>query len=1736
MTHPTQNLNQLNKQQRTELKTLLKQIKKLKPDEMLELIDYLDKTADLLVIFDETHCKVTTNGTTRIYSRTGNDLRDVIMTLFFGIEQHDDNWNAQGIFDFSITHNVKTTPEIERVIVDSADRLNTMAQQITDIFETFKAKIGDNIPSALSSLIKHISEAVLVSIMNRKKFMKVFTTTIAAKILIYCIETGIKYLDLFNMAKNLITKGQECWSSQGLTDFDFSSIQIEKILNIKTLAIPFLFTFLISSFYKIFTSGTPTTELVTATWKTFTKLPKEHSNILNTLKDILNFIGEFFNINVGKNAIKIKCSRLLEDITEMIKIKDNVGGQSRDQDEISYVFERAEKAFSLYENYLELVGECEKWGLKAEVKRLQAIKTQVEQLMKHYLAHAKYLQKDRKVPIFVLMRGEPGCGKTQFLNLLSNFASKLHKPELEDKYRITDIFTPALGSEYNDGYYPGVTSYIFDDLGTVADSVANPDPTFANLINMVNNAPFSLNMSKAEEKGKIFFDSPFIFATTNQEKWNTKSINNAGALARRTYLDILVEPNPDLVHTYIKDGQTCVKLDEAKIDALNVAEGHPPGHYNPKCSTLKVLLCGQLTRQEMSVNDILELLAEEYYRRKWSVNMKESTLNIVKDFEDKLATIEAKYKSQMLEEEEEFHDALEKQTFWNTFTTVTPERHLVNNRYLAMMQKINPDSSYNQAVRMKNLFEVVEVVYNTTKTVANSIMTTFSNLWEKFTWKKTFLASFSLITLGLGYLAYNYWTKEAPRRESQFRLYVVDNEWDWTILDKEKYLDFAKEITLAKNIEKHWGKCYLINSLGAELFDPFVIDVITNYAKYRTHFALGVRRRDMEKLRKIISVMRIAKKFDGFDELSIGDAHDIFSESRVYNDDVNKPRRNIESKTYNPDGNKVRVNIESKTYNPDGNKPKVNIESRVYNDDTNVPKRNIEGLDKSNFLDGLKTLFSQGHIDSTANALLRNRIPQSTGVVAVYDSNERKIGSMHLTMLKGRIGVTASHLLLGKPSFLKVYFVNKQPYEYSISELVFHEDTSRDLLFIEFPNRHEQFKDITKQFVIKSDFKHMTNTKGALYTYPNLADCDLSRSCYKSGNVYAVTTDYVIHTSLKDETAGIVRRLDGLTYDINTDFGECGSCLVMANPMLPRKIAGIHIAGQDASPSGLASVITQEYLEEVFVRCNWKSQVSYQIEKIYNLDSESELSNIIPEAPCHGVSILGKIIDSPRQPTKTSITRSAIHGVFPPETKPVNLRNTPEFDIFRLNSKKISLPTKKIDEKYLRMAVRDVCRTVNIGQDATLVRVFDTETAIAGIPNEKYVDGVKRQTSPGYPYIKAAGGDGKRTWLGYDGDYIIDKDVVDLVDIVIDNAKNLERTPNVFVDSLKDERNVIEKVDAGKTRIFSNGDFIHTIAMRKYTLGFSAHLMRGKIENESAVGIDVHTEWKKLADFLLRDNKTKFVAGDFSGFDGTLNAQILWAILDVIEDFYYNATEEDRRVRYVLFSDLINSIRLQNGVLYQCDHSQPSGNPLTVILNTLYNMIAIRIVYLICKKKASMRPHLSDFRKYVNFVAYGDDNLYGIDDCMIDIFNQHTVTAAFAEIGMVYTDEAKTNDGSVPPYRTFSEVGFLKRTFGKLEIGFRYPNIYLMCPIAQRTIRELCNWTKRSDDNLQATIDNIEDAFHEAFYHGEDFYNGFTEHVSKTFKHYCTINKLRANLKVKSWDELCDEHVERNFPQTGVLM
>lgn len=577
------------------------------------------------------------------------------------------------------------------------------------------------------------------------------------------------------------------------------------------------------------------------------------------------------------------------------------------------------------------------------------------------------------------------------------------------------------------------------------------------------------------------------------------------------------------------------------------------------------------------------------------------------------------------------------------------------------------------------------------------------------------------------------------------------------------------------------------------------------------------------------------------------------------------------------------------------------------------------------------------------------------------------------------------------------------------------------------------------------------------------------------------------------------------TYSSSTYPGDCGAPLFIEHNSLSNKLVGIHSAGGQGS--GVGQLITQEMLRRALNKMPLRYQCSVDVDLLGDfIEHDQEMSGSVPIKD--GLFVHGKLKDNMKVvgSSKTKIIPSVLQDeIVPHRTIPTILGKKGDIDPMEKGLRKFGKHTPLIDHRLIRLCGNDVANNFNMNPARLLkenfARVLTYEEAVMGVEDDEFLAPINRKTSLGFPFTYIYDHpDGKKDAFGHD-EWTLDtpmaRAIKEDVDTLIDNAAQGIQTGVYWTDTLKMERRDIAKVEQGKTRVFCAGPVHFTLAFRQYFLGFAAWIMHNRNFNEISTGTNVFSsDWDVIARKILSRAQGKkgssVGAGDFSNFDGSLSSQILWHILDMINEWYDDG-EENEQIRRGLWLNIVNAIHINHDVIYQCTHSQPSGCPLTAVLNSIYNSIVVRIVYiLIARDHCPSMANMIAFEKVVAMVAYGDDNLIGIHESIVAWFNMNTISEYFKIIGHEYTDESKSS--TFVNVKDLSECGYLKRKFIMDKVVNRH-----IAPLDINVILEIPQWTKKGLLTDEILIANIDVSMRELSLHEKDVFSFYV----KLFKKKC---------------------------------
>ncbi len=150
-------------------------------------------------------------------------------------------------------------------------------------------------------------------------------------------------------------------------------------------------------------------------------------------------------------------------------------------------------------------------------------------------------------PVSIFLTGPPGVGKTLAMTpmMLAVTARTIPK-EMVPAFTVNHndfIYNRQTENVFWDSYN-GQYNVIMDDFGQVVDVAGVSQNECMEFIRMVNSNSMDLHMAHLEDKGVTGFRAKFVWATSNVNKFNLKSIHSAAALTRRFMVSYMVVPAP----------------------------------------------------------------------------------------------------------------------------------------------------------------------------------------------------------------------------------------------------------------------------------------------------------------------------------------------------------------------------------------------------------------------------------------------------------------------------------------------------------------------------------------------------------------------------------------------------------------------------------------------------------------------------------------------------------------------------------------------------------------------------------------------------------------------------------------------------------------------------------------------------------------------------------------------------------------------------------------------------------------------------------------------------------------------------------------------------------------------------------------------------------------------------------------------------------------------------------------
>nr|AWK77863.1 nonstructural polyprotein [Renmark bee virus 3] len=623
-------------------------------------------------------------------------------------------------------------------------------------------------------------------------------------------------------------------------------------------------------------------------------------------------------------------------------------------------------------------------------------------------------------------------------------------------------------------------------------------------------------------------------------------------------------------------------------------------------------------------------------------------------------------------------------------------------------------------------------------------------------------------------------------------------------------------------------------------------------------------------------------------------------------------------------------------------------------------------------------------------------------------------------------------------------------------------------------------KDITG-LLVKDTFRGKFN---ATYLIRG-SNGDLKKTPIQAVNLQDVKVPSLNHISIS-MWVGVVKS------DGNTVGGDCGSMMVAQTKAGPI-IVGFHLLGHAATNSVCAARITQEMAAE-YISAHGEPIVQSGVpllssESVKRVVSQLHYKSTVRYLEEGTANVYGSFLGfrpAPRSSVGPTLVAPTLaeHGY---ETKfgpPVMSGWAP----WRIAIKDMTKPVTQMRTDILEICADSFYNDIisNLPADwKDMVHVYDDFTAINGAAGVAYVDKMNRNTSAGNPWKK-----GKKHFLrslpprGENLEPVqVTEEVMNRVQICIETYHSGQRYMPNFCGHLKDEATKFAKIEQSKTRVFTGAPFCWSIAVRKYLLSSIRLIQNNRFVFEAAVGTNAHSlEWQEMRQYLTVDGSDRMIAGDYAAFDKRMSSTIIllsFKILYRICEASGNYSANDLKVVAGIAEDTAFPLIEFNGDLIEFFGSNPSGHPLTVIINGIANSLYMRYCYHILNPDNEVKT----FKQNVHLMTYGDDNAMGVNPA-VPWFNHTSIQNTLAECSVKYTMADK--EAVSVPYIDISEVSFLKRTWRFDEdIGA------FVCPLEHDSIEKslMVGVVSNTITQEEQCVDIMSSAAREYFWYGKDIFN-----------------------------------------------
>lgn len=1230
----------------------------------------------------------------------------------------------------------------------------------------------------------------------------------------------------------------------------------------------------------------------------------------------------------------------------------------------------------------------------------------------------------RQAPFSILLYGDSGIGKSSILNLLYQHFAKIRGLNSDDKFRYT--INPV--AKFWDNFQTYQWAIVLDDIAALRpDKCSELEPSLAQVLMVNNIIPYTPDQAALEKKGKTPLRAKFVIATTNTKNLNALSFFNCPSAIQRRFPYIVT---PTVKKQYTIDGRLDSSMCTDVVDY--------PDFWTwkvEKVITRSVVNRGSGESKNCFYETVLEDVDLATFLR-WFNSVTES------HFQDQELT--------------------------------TSNNNMVKDVSLCICCKLPP--SCCRLIKTANDIKARALATRPTRLVGGKKiisptggLTIIDSDYDDYI-KKTYNLSPTFMEMGndsdtssvasLG-IDISGMTEQGFKEFCQRQGPIMNSwlwpafEWMWIHQDGIAIFFCLWAVYACKNIIWMLVFIYVFFRLNFIQYDKIVGNFSLPRRIYRKYIQYKVEAPDcsVEDLKKFYKQMgdNVAQNM-GYPMVLLGITsiigsvlvlRKIFGGNHVeYHDHYNYEGAVMS-------GDEPEIGVKPSPSGEEKENPWKKEEFSLTSYDVSPESCSWKALNKEKLQSIIKNNLVRFIMKGDNDEMRATNAFCITQQIYVFNRHTFEGWE------KAVVLISATEDMTGVGDKLKVRLDRK----------MFLEVPERDLIFVHIANMPPR-KDLTKYFCKASN-------KVSAHGFYIGRDGDFK---LQINNARYISVQKVNKLAFKNEECWVGH------VETPTADGFCGSLLVLTTHFGP-VFAGIHAMGSPQASFATAR-ITHELLQDV-VMPHFAERLQCGEPKLCAPSKERILADIHDKATVRFIengsaatfgSFSDRAVMKKSMVGPTPFFRELKECGFEDKyTKPMLKGWLPQRNaLLELTDTATTFDPVILEHAYDGF-LADLTRLLPVSE-IRLLEVYDTFTAVNGAAGVAYVDKINRNTSMGCPWKTI-----KRKFMvdidpqfGLQEPVEFTEEVMARVESMRINYITGDRCQPVFCANLKDEAVSYEKARLGKTRVFMGAPADFTVLIRQYFLSCVRVIQRNRFAFEAAPGTNACSkEWDDIYQYLVKHGTDRMVAGDFKKFDKRMPANFMLAAFDILINlckYSGNFSADDLRVMKGIAYDISFPVCDYFGTLMMFFGSNPSGHPLTVIINCLVNSLYMRYCYLVCNP----REECYTFKHNVSLITYGDDNVMGVS-VRTPWFSHSTIQSTLKQCGVDYT-MADKSEGSIP-YLNIKDVSFLKRYWRMIpEVPF------MVAPLELSSIeKSLMTWTRSKsitpEQQMIAVLDSAMQSF-----------------------------------------------------------